>query len=193
MINKFLEQVNKYFETESYQEIYDLCQGELEKLAGDEKEYSQEESNYIATIYSVMADILEPQEALPCLDCAISFVPNNAQLYMQRAAAKEELENFQGAIEDYSIILEHIQSIEAFGARGNAKMNIGDLDGAAEDFKAIFQLDPSNVSAKRAFVSIKANQAEGGLQYMQCTLKTGEEVVRFVIDGDVIDIPADQY
>lgn len=193
MIDKFLGQVNQFFETEKFQEIYDLCQEELEKLSGDDREYSQEECHYIATIYSVMADILEPEEALPCLNCAIDFVPNNANLYMQRAAAKEELKDFHGAIDDYSIILEHIQSIDAYGARGNVKMNIGDLDGAAEDFKSIIQLEPDNISAKKAYISIKANQAQDELQGMQCTLKTGEEVVRFVIDGEVIDIPADQY
>ena len=193
MIDRFLEQINKFFETESYQEIYDLCQQELEKLSKENREYSDEECHYIATIYSVMAEIIKPEEALKCLDCAINFVPNSAQLYMQRAIVKENLKDFQGAIEDYSVIIEHAPTIEAYGRRGNLRVSIGDLEGAAQDFKAIIQLNPDDVGAKKAYVSIKANQSENGLQCLKCTLKTGEQVVRFIIDGDVIDIPADQY
>lgn len=191
MVNQFLQQVNQYFEAEKYQEVYDLCNKKLEELIADGKKYSSEECKYIATVYSVMASFVSPEEALTCLDCAINFVSENVELYMQRAEVKEELEDFQGAIDDYSTILEHVQFVDAYGLRGNARMMVGDVAGALEDFKTIIKLDPDNINAKKAYISIKANQLPNGLQGMRCTLETGEKVVRYIIDDDTIDIPVE--
>lgn len=193
MLDKFKEQVNKLLDEENYQEVYDLCQSELNRLNSKSSGFSDEERFYMANIYCILSQILQPEGALESLDCAINILPNNADLYMRRAIVKEFMQDFQGAIDDLTTVLEGEPKIEAYGRRGNLRANIGDLDGAAEDFKAIFKLNPDDIAAKRSYISIKNLQSQNGLSCMQCTLKTGEEVLRFIIDGDVIDIPAEQY
>ena len=79
---------------EKYEEVYDLCYQELNNFENIGRDYNDEERHYIATIYSTMAQIVEDDEALKCLDCAISFVPNSASLYYQRADVKKNISDF---------------------------------------------------------------------------------------------------
>ena len=79
------------------------------------------------------------EEAIVLLDKAIKKNPKNIYALMNRGVDKSLLEDFNGAIEDYSRIIEiNEQNTLAYLNRGKNKARIEDYEGAIEDFdKAI--------------------------------------------------------
>ncbi len=73
---------------------------------------------------------------------AIALLPDSSSLYYNRGAAKRKLNNFEGAIEDYSkAIALRPKFIEAMLARGVAKQYLNDGSGALKDYQAAFTAD----------------------------------------------------
>ena len=107
MIEEFIKKYDTLVSSKKYEELMNYCTQELQKLFSEKHEFSHDESCYAATIYSNMVPFLDNEDGLKCLDAAISFVPNSAELYYQRAELKCNLSDFQGAIEDYKKILEY--------------------------------------------------------------------------------------
>ena len=187
----FLEKYNTLVSSQKYDEALDYCIQELQKLA-TKQEFTHDERCYAATIYSNMVPFLDVDEGLKCLDAAISFVSNSAELYYQRAALKFNLSDFQGAVEDYSIIIENAPEPQAYGLRGNAKVNLGDIPGAVIDFKKILEYEPDNENAQNAINSLVIQYAKSNnIPCLSCTLKTGQKVYRIVTDFGIFDIPDD--
>lgn len=68
--------------------------------------------------------------------------------YVMRAYAKNDLGDYQGAIEDQTIALEIKPNNEvAYLNRGLAKFNIGDIKGSLNDFNKSINIDPSHAIA----------------------------------------------
>lgn len=147
MIGRFVQETNNLFEQEKYEEVYDLCYQELNNFENIGRDYNDEERHYIATIYSTMAQIVEDDEALKCLDCAISFVPNSASLYYQRADVKKNISDFKGAVADYSIIVENAPTSEAYIHRALAKFSLRDFKGVISDCSKALEITPDLVHA----------------------------------------------
>jgi len=147
MIGRFIQETYNLFEQEKYQDIYDLCSQELVNYENIGREYTDEECHYIATIYSTMAHVLEGKEALECLNHAISFVPNSASLYYQRADIKKSTQDFKGAIADYSIIIDNAPSHEAYISRATAKFSIKDFKGVITDCNKALEISPDYIHA----------------------------------------------
>lgn len=141
-LEKFEQHMKELFESEKYQEVYDFCIGEIEKIPKDTENIPLEEYGYIAKVYSTLARILEPQDALDFMDCAIDFVGNSPDYYIQRGQIKERLSDFQGAFDDYSIVIANAPCYEAYAFRGCLRESVSDYQGALEDLTKALELNP---------------------------------------------------
>ena len=189
IIDEFIKKFNALVSSKKYEEAMNYCAQELQKLM-NKQEFTHDERLYVATIYSSMVPFLDKNEGLKCLDAAISYVPNSAELYYQRAELKCNLSDFQGAIDDYSIVIENAPEPMAYGLRGNAKVNLGDISGAVSDFKKILEYEPDNKNAQNAINSLIIQYAQANnIPCLSCTLKTGKKVHRIVTDFGTFDIP----
>ncbi|MCC5918634.1 MAG: tetratricopeptide repeat protein [Cryomorphaceae bacterium] len=76
------------------------------------------------------------EEAIALLDKAIEKDPNNIYALINRGVDKSMLGDFQGAIEDYSIIIAFDpDNTLAYLNRGKNKKRLEDFQGAIEDFE----------------------------------------------------------
>ena len=80
---------------------------------------------------------------------AINGKPNTIiwDWYDMRANAKYWLNDYRGAILDYSKCIESFQYYESFLGRGDAKYKINDFKGAIADYTKVISLDPKNAEA----------------------------------------------
>jgi tetratricopeptide (TPR) repeat protein len=85
------------------------------------------------------------------LDESIRVNPNNVDAYTARASAKYKLENYQGAIYDYTQLIAISPKISYYINRASAKRRIGDYQGASEDRKQeiIFKMNDCNQEIAR--------------------------------------------
>lgn len=73
--------------------------------------------------------------------------PDNAVAYFGRGSGKNSLEDYEGAIIDFTAAIKiNPAYFEAFCARGNSKYALKDYNGAIEDFTKAIQID-SNFSS----------------------------------------------
>jgi tetratricopeptide (TPR) repeat protein len=84
------------------------------------------------------------EEALSQFNLCISADAGFYEAYTSRAATKERLKDWMGAITDYSIYIEKFPSPkEALFSRGLARYQAGQYERAAEDFKQFLQTPSS--------------------------------------------------
>jgi len=104
-----------------------------------------------STDYNVEAEKLEKKgkykEAILLLNKAIEKDPNNIYALINRGVDKSILEDYNGAIDDYSKVIEiNPDNILAYLNRGKNKKRIKNYQGAIEDFdKAIFTKGGENL------------------------------------------------
>ena len=69
--------------------------------------------------------------------------PSNYAAFFNRAISKCELNDSYGAIADYTEAINYCPTpyLEALSNRSNIKLNLGDIDGAIEDLKKIYDYD----------------------------------------------------
>lgn len=171
-IDEFIEKSNKLFEEENAQALFTLCQEELKNLAKI-PEFSDEERSYAATIYSTLAQILEPEDALKCLDSAVNYMPCSADLYWQRADIKIDLNDYSGAEEDYNVIIENAPCEEAFEKRGNLYFrHVKNLKAAIKDYTKAIEFNPNSGSYfQRGMAKHEMNDFMGALADYTKTIK----------------------
>ena len=68
---------------------------------------------------------------------AISRDPSNSFFYFERARAKEDYGDFEGAIEDYNNSFKINQDLKAIFYRANSKYKYGDFEGAIIDYEKL--------------------------------------------------------
>ena len=97
------------------------------------------------------------KEAILDFDLAIDIQPTGT-IYYNRAFAKSEVKDFNGAIEDYNkaIELKH-RIVEAYFERGFCKDQLNNPEGAIADYTKVIEIDPTYVDAynNRAFTNMK--------------------------------------
>ena len=77
------------------------------------------------------------------LQASIERYPENDAAYYARGLAKKALGNHQGAIADYSKVIEiNPKDAAAYYSRGLAKKALGDYQGAKEDLSTAKRLIP---------------------------------------------------
>lgn len=101
------------------------------------------------------------EDAISDFDMAISINPKKADYYIQRAVAKDNLNDKKGAIADYTlaISIEPKNSI-AFGYRAESKVQVGDTSGALKDIQLALQFDTKNAYAYRERGRINYNRSK---------------------------------
>ena len=71
--------------------------------------------------------------------------PGFVEAYLSRAATREQLNDLEGALTDFSIYLEHRPDhYDALFARANVRFKLGKYDQAKEDFTRLLTLVPSS-------------------------------------------------
>jgi tetratricopeptide (TPR) repeat protein len=101
----------------------------------------------------------------------IGMRPDSADAWNDRANARNCLGNFSEAVSDYTRALElglrFREALTALGNRGLARIVLGDLDGALDDFSEIILRKPTNklllrsAFVQRASVKEKKGDSEG--------------------------------
>jgi tetratricopeptide (TPR) repeat protein len=85
---------------------------------------------------------------LPMLNEAVSLDPDNSNAWNGRGSAKYALEDYQGAIVDYTKAIDlNPNNAAAWNNRGSAKHALGDHDGAIADLDEAIRLNPNNDAA----------------------------------------------
>ena len=105
-------------------------------------------------------------ERIELLSKVIELEPKNFDAYFYRANAKNDLEDFHGAIMDYTKIIVYKPSAEIYYNRGNTKFNLEDLYGAKEDYEDALKLEPEFIDARFNLASVKyfLNDFEGAIK-----------------------------
>lgn len=88
----------------------------------------------------------DPRGAVAEYTKAIELNPDCAELYMKRAIAKGESQDYRGAIADYTqvIKLDHNNFYDnAYSYRGTAKEILQDYNGAIADFTKAIEVNPN--------------------------------------------------
>lgn len=74
------------------------------------------------------------------------YDPKNASVFYNLGNAKSKLQDYKGAIEDFTKSIELYPDSDAYNNRGIAKARLGDHKGAVEDFTKAIDLDPTDPS-----------------------------------------------
>ena len=193
MIEEFLKQADDFVSQKKYKELIEFCNEKLKALFESGKPLTDEERVLIATMYRVMANYLDDEQALKCMDAAIQTVSNSPSLYYQRGVIKERMSDFDGAISDYSIVIENAPNAEAYAYRGTAKVRKNDIEGAIADFNVILEHEPEREDVKKAINSVLVKYAfDNKVEGLECTLKDGRHVIQFPTPYGVAEIPAEE-
>lgn len=163
------EKIQALFAADKHQEAYNFCVGEINKIMqriDDVDDLSDEEAKYLAEMYSIIARIIPPQNALEPLNSAINLVGNCAEYYIQRGKVKEQLADLQGAFDDYSIVIANEPRFEAYGYRGSLYLQAGNIKAAINDFTKSVELN-SNYGGgyiNRGRAKYSLNDFEGAIK-----------------------------
>ena len=89
--------------------------------------------DYLAKAKALLGEKGKENEVISFANKSLNL-EERASAYFYRAFAKYDLEDYKGAIEDYTKAIEHDpKNSSAFANRGNRKSTINDYKGAIED------------------------------------------------------------
>lgn len=135
-----------------------LLQGELSLLSGDtiaavrSIHTSLSIDSTQAQGYSMLAHLSMQREEYPqvvaLLDKALLYAPNEPSLLINRGLAKYHTNDYVGAIEDYSMVLEtNANNLPARYNRALLRASVGDANNALADFDYILKRKPNDYMA----------------------------------------------
>ncbi|MDO8548896.1 MAG: tetratricopeptide repeat protein [Ignavibacteria bacterium] len=79
---------------------------------------------------------MEETESIVNCNRAISVNPYNVLEYKKRGTLNADIEKYNEAIEDYTKAIEiYPRDATCFFNRGTVRINLGDIEGAKDDFK----------------------------------------------------------
>jgi len=88
------------------------------------------------------------QRAFVYADSAITYIDNISSLYFTRGNIKSDMQDYPGAIENYSRAIElDPKYANAYNNRGIAKSDMQDYPGAISDYSRAIELVPKNANA----------------------------------------------
>ena len=131
-----------------------LCYNELKKydLAIEDIEVALRISPYHEVAYSARIqyffDLQNWKEVISYADSYFEKFPEKLLILIFRGIAKYNLEDYVGAIEDFTKVIEAEINIEALLCRGKCYYNMQDVNKALEDFNHIIELEPDNEEAR---------------------------------------------
>jgi len=104
--------------------------------------------------------------------------------YDERAQAKYNLEDYVGALSDFTKLIEFDPKyINAYLFRGHSKGNLGDYRGAINDYTQIIEIDTKNSTAYfvRGMCKIKHNMKDSGCLDLSKAGELGDPVAYYYI------------
>jgi len=115
------------------------------------------------------------------LGLSASCQSSNPDLLLVTADTKFEEGDFQGAIVEYSKVLqEHPENLRATNNRGVAKLQTGNIPGAIKDFNLAIALDATFAEAyyNRGLARFKSNEIDGAIadytEALRCNARYGK-------------------
>ncbi|KAI8826796.1 uncharacterized protein EV422DRAFT_11060 [Fimicolochytrium jonesii] len=103
------------------------------------------------------------EEAIKFFSQAIELDGNNHVLYSNRSASYASLKNYEAALKDAEKTVEIKPDWpRGYSRKGAALHGLGDLEQAAEVYKAGLQVDPNNAPLKKALDEVEAAMGDGG-------------------------------
>src|SRR5665647_2982725 len=168
-INDYINTINDYtnaieynpWDTKAYQE-----RAQLKEYAGY---YSEANADYTKIIemdscnigayfkrgYNKYFHLKDHTGALEDFDSALKISPEAQEIYLHRASVKETLNEFEGAIDDYSKIIELFNLVDpedeedfefyyemAYCGRAHIKQKLNDYKGAIDDYTEAIKFEP---------------------------------------------------
>lgn len=88
------------------------------------------------------------KEKIELLNQVIALEPKNFDAFFYRGIAKNDMEDYYGAILDYSKILIYKPDADTYYNRGNSKFNLQDYLGAKNDYENALKLDSLFIDAQ---------------------------------------------
>lgn len=87
----------------------------------------------------------KPQEAINVINSALRKYPDDAELYVSRAIAKDDLNQKQSAIEDLNKAIKlNPKSDDAYYWRAAIKEDLNNVQSAKQDISACLRINPNN-------------------------------------------------
>ena len=124
----------------------------------------------------------EYEKAREFYDQALTLDSQNARAYGNRGSIKAVLGDQQGAIADFSRVLEldPQYAAKAYDSRGLAKAALGDYQDAIADFDQALELDPQYVAAysDRGFIKAALDDHQGAIADYDQALKLDPQYAR---------------
>ena len=96
-----------------------------------------------------LINVERPFEAMPLLNKTIESQPDFADAYVQRAGLRRRLNDFEGAIADYSRAIKLAPTALLYLARALVWLSLGKVEGAAGDARRAIALKPELAGAHR--------------------------------------------
>jgi len=91
---------------------------------------------------------VDPIEKIQLFSEAITLEPNNLDAYFYRAVTKHSIDDFNGAILDYTKIIFYEPSADVYFNRGNSKYSLLDYYGAMNDYEEALKINPEFIEAR---------------------------------------------
>ncbi len=125
----------------------DLDIGEWENIA--KRAVGEDDDLAAVAWFAVGGSLLQkPEAAISAYDKAINLMPDFAEAYSNRGAAKNDLGRNEDAITDYNEAIRlKPDLIEAYYNRGKAKNDLGRHEAAIADYTEAIRLKPDNAEA----------------------------------------------
>ncbi|MBU2951296.1 tetratricopeptide repeat protein [Tamlana agarivorans] len=100
------------------------------------------------------------KERISMLDEVIDLEPKNLDAYFQRGLAKNNSEDFYGAIVDYSKIIVENPDADTYYNRGNSRYSVQDYAEAKEDYAKAYILDNKFIDALYSLACVRLELGE---------------------------------
>ncbi|MDO6758625.1 tetratricopeptide repeat protein [Tamlana sp. 2_MG-2023] len=100
------------------------------------------------------------EERISMLNDVIDLEPNNLDAYFQRGLAKNNSEDFYGAIVDYSKIIVENPDADTYYNRGNSRYSVQDYTEAKEDYAKAYILDDKFIDALYSLACVRLELGE---------------------------------
>jgi len=99
----------------------------------------------------------DPKAQIELLNTALKIDSKHLDALFYRGIAKYNIEDFDGAILDFTKIIFFDADADSYYNRGNCKFNLMDFDGALEDYQKAITLDPDLIGAYYNLANTKFN------------------------------------
>jgi len=120
----------------------------------------------VSKLFAQAVSEKDPSKEMELYSRIIEIDPNIAEVYNNRGILRKEMNDLDGALQDYNKAIELNPNDAAYYNRGILKKDMNDLDGALQDYNKAIELNPNYAMAynNRGNLRSDMNDNEGALQ-----------------------------